>query len=99
MGRSIIERKSPVKISGVSLKGAVGFVSYGDGGLFVVAAGDYVPGKAKVRPLRDIEKAYVYGNAFRYITWLDPSRGGIVKHGASRVTFDYGTRKVVITSR
>lgn len=93
-----------VKIGKVSVKNAMGFFWSDKTKIYVAKSPKDIQefeergfSKKDFRDMSELEKAYRESTALRFISWCD--LGCIVRQGASQVTFDYNTDKVVIHTR
>lgn len=95
--------KRLLKIGKSDVKSALGFIWIDKAHLYVVGSSDDLKGDRftpdDIRPMDELENAFRESSFLKSISWLNVSKGCIVRQGAKKVTFDYGTEKSVIHIR
>lgn len=92
--------KRLLKIGNADVKSALGFIWLDKTHLYVVGSLDDLTGDRftpdDIRPMDELENAFRESSFLKSISWLNVSKGCIVRQGAKQVTFNYGTEKSVI---
>lgn len=93
-----------IKIGKTTVKSALGFFWHDKTKIYVVKEPKEISGSPgftndDLHPMEELEAAFRESTFLRFVSWLDVGKGCIVRQGARKVTFDYGTEKSVIHIR
>jgi len=95
-----------IKVGKTDVRNALGFFWHDNHKIYVAATPeDIVEWKERgysdgdLHRMHELEDAFRSSSALKFISWCHPDNGCIVRQGATQVTFEYDTQKVVLRIR